>query len=403
MRRRRALVALGSVALIATCVAQRRALLEVALDRILDRAHRPSPWRPKAGEFELLAGDLHCHVQPPDLPEHVSRTVDQTLAAVEKSDLDFLVLTPHVGARFYVDDEHRAAVVDALEGLRRRIPSGRPIVDVGFEYTDFSYGHVGFSFADLAGVLADVPASAPTSRFVERWVERGGLVTLNHPLVTPLESRIPQAREDMSFRPWTFGAVVDTPWRAHAAPPWPEEIAAVDRLFQGAEVYNAFVSELRDRLLIGDREASLRATATRMDREIRARHRRLAFVGGSDSHGAVLRATTFVLARGRTARAIRDAIVEGRTCVRDPVACSFEIRTGPGAWSPVGAALAAEGAIEIRTEGTRAEIFVDGEIAARASRGEIARVPIDASCHVVRAHVDDGWSGPSYVGCDLDP
>ena len=50
--------------------------------------------------------------------------------------------------------------------------------------------------------------------------------------------------------------------------------------------------------------------------------RRLIPVGGSDSHTHHLRATTFLLSRGRGEAEIRDALVSGRVCVRGPEACS---------------------------------------------------------------------------------
>lgn len=133
----------------------------------------------------------------------------------------------------------------------------------------------------------------------------------------------------------------------------------------------------------------------------------MAPVGGSDSHGHHLRATTFVLARGRTKDDIREAVIAGRTCVRDPGACSFEVRVEGGPWSVVGSALAAAPWVEARArggsdDGRSIEIFLDGERVASPSSDEIVRIALPRGrCSVVRARVEQGFSAPVYVGCGL--
>jgi len=78
--------------------------------------------------------------------------------------------------------------------LRRALAEsevGRTLFVPGFEYTDSRYGHVGSSFADLAKVLAEVSveaAQAAPERFFEQWVADGGVLVVNHPLVTPVDS-----------------------------------------------------------------------------------------------------------------------------------------------------------------------------------------------------------------------
>ena len=100
----------------------------------------------------------------------------------------------------------------------------------GAEYTDHRYGHVGVAFGDLEKVLGEVPTDEARShpeRFFERYVAGGGLfLTLNHPLVTPIESVFPMARADLSWRPWT------------ARGPFPDEVGAIDGLAQNVEAYN---------------------------------------------------------------------------------------------------------------------------------------------------------------------
>jgi hypothetical protein len=342
----------------------------------------------------LLAGDMHCHVAPPDDPPHVTRGVPETVELAASEGLDFVVLTPHVGALFFQDDDHRAYVRQTLAALRRAVSTAKPTRTrfiVGMEYTDHRFGHVGLGFADLDKVLGDVPASDARARpelFFERYVAHGGVLVVNHPLVTPLESFVSIARADLSWRPFT------------SEEPFPAEIAAVDRLAQGFEAYNLTATHLRDRYLLGDTEHTIHATTLLLDRAIPARARRMTPVGGSDSHSAHLRATTFVWSRGRSEEAIRDAIVAGRACVRDPAACSLEARAPGRAWLTVGSAIAGVSAVEVRAKGESIDIRLDGARVAEPASGEVVRVAVSpGKCSVLRAIVDEGYSAPIYVNC----
>lgn len=75
--------------------------------------------------YQVLAGDLHTHVLPPDPAWHVSRGFDETATLAEREDLDFVVLTPHVPSRFFVDADDRAWVRAAQAELRARIAERR--------------------------------------------------------------------------------------------------------------------------------------------------------------------------------------------------------------------------------------------------------------------------------------
>jgi hypothetical protein len=362
-------------------------------------AHRPEKaasapvpsWAQAAG-MTLLAGDLHCHVTPPDPPGHVDRDPAQTVDLVEREGLDFAVLTPHVTSRFFTDPGLRGAVLEGRALLRAAIDA-RPhkaTFIVGMEYTDPRFGHVGAAFADVEAVLGEVPidvARADPARYFERFVAHGGVLVLNHPLVTPLDSGIAIARADLSWRPLT------------APGPFPPEIVAIDALAQGVEAFNVSATELRDRFLLHDTTRTLSATLARMDREIPKRGRRMTPVGGSDSHSDYIRATTFVWSRGRGEAEIRDAIVAGRVCVRSPEACSLQARTPGGAWVGVGGSI--HGAqIEVHAEGGEVEIFVDGAKAATPRSGEAAVVTLpEGRCAVVRARVGAGYSAPIYGNC----
>jgi hypothetical protein len=403
----------------------------------IERVMAVSAYRPEApvhlrraargSRYELLAGDMHCHVSPPDHPSDVSRDLAETIALARDEALDFVILTPHVPSRFFQDPAERAwvsssqaelrAAIARSARLRRPHPNptpgrgserrgeesgeepgipgarGAPVLIPGFEYTDHRYGHVSSSFADVDRVLAEVPvevARAHPERFFERWIDDGGVLVVNHPLVTPLDSFVQVARADLSWRPWTSRL------------PVPAEIQAVDRLATAFEAYNLTVTHLRDRFLVGDREWSLRGVLARLDHEILARRRRIAPVGGSDSHAGYLRATTFVLSESRTITGIRDAIAGGRTCVRSPAACSLEVRAPGGAWVAVGGAIRSEGAVEARARGDAISIALDGVPTASPESGAIARVQVPPGrCSLVRAHVDEGYSAPVYVNCDF--
>jgi hypothetical protein len=374
------------------------------VDAVVSTAYRPQlPAAPPHPPYRLLAGDLHCHVTPPDFPPHVVRGLAETASLAEREGLDFVVLTPHVGARFFEDEALRRRVLADQTQLARdaaSLPAGRTAFIAGFEYTDGAYGHVGAAFGDLSAVLEGLPAAearAHPEAFFERYVASGGLLVVNHPFTTPTNAVVSISRADLSWRPFTGRG------------PFPPEIAAVQRLAQGYEAFNLTTAELRDRYLYLDRARSVRETLARVDEEILDQRRPLFPVGGSDSHSHSLRATTFVLSTGRSAGEIREALLAGRTCIRAPVACSLEARTdlavqrGPGptddGWSPVGARL--RGArVELRTQGKHFDVLRNGEPAGEAEGGQRVRVDTPpGECSVLRAAIDEGWSAPIYVNC----
>jgi hypothetical protein len=370
----------------------------VAVDLAMRSSHRgqaAASVRSPDPRYDIYAGDMHCHVQPPDHPDEARRTLAQTTELAKEEGLDFVVLTPHVPARFFADADARTWVAESQRALRAEIARQGPDAPVyipGFEYTDPAFGHAGFGFADLDEVLADVPlevARDHPERFVERFVAHGGVLVVNHPLVTPLRSWVPLARADLSWRPWTQSG------------PFPAEILAIDRLADGYEAYNLAATYLRDRFLLGDTDRSLRATLARMDREIASSQRRMAPVGGSDSHGHHLRAVMYVLAEGPDAKSVRDAVRAGRVCVREPAGCTFEAR-GAAEWVVSGGALEGVDVVQARASGDSVTIVLDGAAVARPSAGETVRVPVARGrCSVVRAEVDLGFSGPIYVNCGL--
>jgi hypothetical protein len=357
-------------------------------------AYRPGAPLQVAPPYRILAGDMHCHVSPPDGPDDVSRDLAGTAALAREEGLDFVVLTPHLPARFFLDPEQRARAAAGHAELRRAIASLAPSSTIfvpGFEYTDGRFGHVGASFADLGKILGEVPldvARKDPGRFFEQWVLDGGLLVVNHPMVTPLASVLPPARADLSWRPWTKG------------PPYPPEIEVIHGLAVGFEAYNAAVAHMRDGFLLGDRDIGVREVLARLDAEIAVKRRRIAPVGGSDSHTGYLRAAVFVLAEERTEAGVRDALVQGRTCVESPEACTLEVRAPGGRWVPVGGALRAGTEVEARASAGVGELFKDGVRVAGIAAGAVVRVAVaEDRCSLVRAHVGAGWSAPVYVNC----
>lgn len=351
----------------------------------------------RVGDLLVLAGDMHCHVLPPDAPYHVSRDLAHTLELAKREELDFVVLTPHVPKRFFVDDEMRSWVLQSQQELRTQIAALHPdlIVIPGFEYTDHRYGHVGVAFGDPADVLAGYSrgeAEEHPERFFERWVARGGILTINHPVERALDtSPFAELRWDMSWR--AFRGRVSAP-----------EINWITEHAQTLETFNTSVTHLRDQFLIGEEDRSLREAAHLVDRTSRAQHRKIAAVGGSDSHGQWLRATTFVLAQERSAAALRDGLLAGRTCVRGPEACSLQVRApGEARWSGVGDSVRTPlPALEARAAGGEVTYVVNGAIIATSPAGAVTQLPLPAGrCAIVRAIVGRSWSSGIYVNCDL--
>ena len=361
-------------------------------------AHRPADARVpivSAENYILLAGDMHCHVSPPDHPSHVHRGLDETYALAKREGLDFVVLTPHVWARFQQERELRAFQIESQRYLHAAIAAQpRDVMFIaGFEYTDGRYGHVGMAFADVEEALRASPvedAQDHPEHFIEEWVRRGGLLTINHPFMTPVVSVFPAARENMSWRPFTEPALAV-----------PEDIAVVQRLAHGYEIYNMMVSQLRDGWVLSDRTASIWKTVRYLDDEVARQRRRLTPVGGSDSHDSFLRPTTFVLAKDRSEKGIADAIRSGRTCVRDPHACTLRVRAGAREVG-VGGTLEGVLTIEVTAGGRENFVFANGELIGQPRAGEFVTHDVPNICSVVRAYTDRGFSAPVYVNCGIE-
>ncbi len=362
---------------------------------LMHTAHRPDVTHVPISSREnytLLAGDLHCHVSPPDHPSHVSRDLYETVRLAQREGLDFVVLTPHVWSRFHQSEELRTAHLENQRILRDAIrkQSRDVLLIAGAEYTDHEYGHVGMAFANVEEVLKASPledARYNPEHFIEEWVRRGGTLVVNHPFMTPVDSIFSAARANLSWRLFIDPAAIV-----------PGDIAAVHRLAHGYEAYNMMVSQLRDGWVLGDRAKSIWDTVNFLDKEAKRQERRMTPVGGSDSHDSFLRATTFVLASQRTEEGIADGIRKGRTCVRDPHACTLRARSGEREVN-VGGSLSNATEVAVTAEGREAYVFLDGKLVAKPEDGRFVSVKVDSKCSVLRAYVDRGFSAPIYVNC----
>lgn len=393
-----ALLAAGGLGTALTLRARGATLEQGAVDLAMIQAPRPprgfhdsvSPPAP----YLLLAGDLHCHVSPPDWPDHVARGLDDTIALARAEGLDFITVMPHVFSRFHTSAEQRADVIAKLTDLRARVNARGDqglLLDVGIEYVD-PKGHVGMVLGDVLGALEATPLALARSRpgaLFEAFADRGGVLVAHHPVLTPIRSRLPLSSIDISWQPLT-----------RIAPDYPPEIAAADARVEAFEAANLFVRAVRDRFLLGDTEDSTRRMMALLDQQIIARQRRLTPVGGTDSHSFHLRPMTFVLAEERSLSSVREAVRAGRTCVVAPGACTLEARVaGQTTFSPLGSALSGS-VIEVRARGVEIAILRNGERAGAPRSGEVIRIEVPAGeCSSIRALVDGGYSAPVYVNC----
>ena len=373
------------------------------LDLAMQGAPHPAAHRgERVGPYEILAGDTHCHILPPDAPYHVSRDLAATAKLAEEQGLDFVVLTPHVPSRFFMDTHERAWVFQTQAELRARIAkqSTNVLFVPGMEYTDHRYGHIGLAFAEVSEVLEEVSLRSAIARpeaFFERWLAHGGTITINHPALHPIP-RAPfrDLRGDLSWRGFFFDRTT-----------LPSEVRFLTEHATAVETYNLSIGHLRDQFFFDDEDWTLRQGAHLAERAAREQERKITFVGGSDSHGDYLRGTTWLLAKERTKEGVRDAINAGRTCVRGPEACTFEARSAETDWVSVGSSIPSRHeVIEVRARGGPASFWVNGAFAGASRDGEPLEVVLPRTegsqakrCALVRAIVGRSWSAPIYVDC----
>ena len=99
-----------------------------------------------------MAGDLHCHVSPPDNPNRITIDVDGVVALAKEKGLSFVILVPHLwggdwrsSRRSFLERYQKFSVVAREAGGVLLIP--------GVEY-GFGLGHFNLSGFDLSVVAA---------------------------------------------------------------------------------------------------------------------------------------------------------------------------------------------------------------------------------------------------------
>jgi hypothetical protein len=89
------------------------------VDFAMMSAYRPPSAPHSRAGFLVLAGDTHCHIRPPDAAWHVDRGLHETLTLAKQEHLDFVILTPHVRARFFQNTNERDAAIEGQRDLAR--------------------------------------------------------------------------------------------------------------------------------------------------------------------------------------------------------------------------------------------------------------------------------------------
>lgn len=195
--------------------------------------------------------------------------------------------------------------------------------------------------------------------------------------------------------PGAAGSVALVPGLRTDLPPAAErELALLD----GIEAYHLYYDLAERTIGVTPPERSVALAFARADREIGRTGRRLAAVGGSDSHGRWLFGTTWVRAADRTRAAIVDAVREGRTVAGGPEACAFAARGdgGDGLWHGPGSDLEAAKRVELAWRGW-ADLYVDGEFAGRMRGGFVHPLRRPGEFHFYRIVAGGGSSYSGWV------
>jgi hypothetical protein len=182
-------------------------------------------------------------------------------------------------------------------------------------------------------------AAIDDSDFLAAARAAGAFISVNHPFAVPTHVQgIPISDYDMSYRVWTDRAPGFT---------------AID----GAEVWNVPLSFANVLSRPGGRTGEERAW-TELDRIVRAEHRRVVAVGGSDNHHGNPIPTTWVLAPDARESTIVSRIRAGATCIGGPEAGTLRVK-GDGAWVSVGGVVTGR-TVTLTWTGT-ARVFIDDE------------------------------------------
>lgn len=358
-------------------------------------------------QMRLFAGDMNFHYAPPDDVSEVRRDQKQTMELLDKSDLDFVIVTPKLKARFWENPgEMERAYRDwqITSQAFTAMGDNHPLLILGAEYTDDQWGSASLISSDFAGSLGELAKlsrdqlkSLPNLLFEYVKLQRG-LVILDTPLATPLKTPFdsPQkyARSDRSWRPLTRKGLKPQDL--------PKDIQWLDANYNGMEAYSVPVSIWRDKYVLDDELASTRAVLSLIDRKSLELNRRLLSTAGTDSRGRLVRATIFVAAQDRSKERILEGLRAGRVCLRSPTACTARMYSdgGAGLAVHVGGSVSGAKTVEFAWPG-EGQLYRNGELVDTFTDRTTSQPARPGACDIYRVHVDNGFSGPFYVNCDL--
>jgi|GEM_PF-2733799 len=324
-----------------------------------------------------IPGDLHQHVAPFDAREGAAFEVAGLAQHGPAAGLEFVIATPHLYLSTVGSPERLRAWMAqwTLFAAQARAVRGFTVIP-GVEYTASGFGHFGVSGVEVTRLdVDDLLATAHAA---------GGFVVVNHPFAVPTSiPGIPVSDRDLSFRPWSEGV---------------GKVPAVDAV----EVWNLPLGLANLASRPGGHTGEERAFVA-ADALARAEHRRIAVVGGSDSHGPFIVATTWVFATDASEPAILAALHAGATCVGGPEAGTLTARGDadpPERWAAIGEIAHARTTVELRWTGT-GHLFVDG-----LDRGEHDGAWTHASAagaHTYRLERDHSRCGFVYANLDDGP
>lgn len=357
-------------------------------------------------QMRLFAGDMNFHYAPPDDVTEVRRDQKQSMELLDKSELDFVIVTPKLKARFWENSGELEKVYRDWQVTSQAFSSmgeGHPLLFLGAEYHDDQWGSASLIASDFAGALGELSKlsrdqlkSLPNLLFEYVKLQRG-LVVLNTPLATPLkvpfDSPLKYARTDRSWRPLSRKGL--------KVSELPKDIQWLNANYNAMEAYSVPVSIWRDKYVLEDELASTREVLALADKTSLQLNRRILTTAGTDSRGRLVRATIFVAAPERSKDRILDGLRAGRVCLRSPTACTARMYAdGSGLAMHVGGAVSGAKTVEFAWPG-EGQLYRNGELVdtfTDRTRTQPARPGV---CDIYRVHVDNGFSGPFYVNCDL--
>lgn len=338
----------------------------IASSPLPSSASLPAQSAPEEGHW--YAGDLHCHVSPPDPSDDVSVGPKEIARLAKERGLDFVFVVPHLWTGSWKKERKQfLAAYDALVKVARATPDVTLIP--GVEFGVPKLGHFGVSDLDLRQIQK-------REDFLEAANEAGAFIVLNHPYALPLKiAGFKTSHFDMSYRPWTGGKPGFSG-------------------FDAVESWNAPLS-LGNLLSTPTGKTAEEETLLKAEQWARTQKKKLTLVGGSDNHATLLLATTWVYAKDKQEASLLEALRAGRTCVGGPEAQSFTARGDLDA-KPVGIGgnVRAQKQVVLQFFG-EARVFVDGVDQGLHKDQFIAQS--DSSPHTFRVVMGRSRSGFIYA------